>query len=97
VTYDYIRRMLVDKQASSIIGDDEKRKATSDDERAQSFAIAKFTQECFDAGFDPVNQIRMFLVGAIWLADQCGVSREQMIEVLRVARAPDVETVIKPR
>lgn len=91
------RRIRVDEAVKHVIGDSNRVGTGSDAERAQSFVIAKFVRECFDAGFEPLNMIRMLCAGACFLADNSGVSREQLVEVIRAAKLmPGRELIFDP-
>lgn len=97
-TGDQKRKVLVDAASAHIIGAAESRQSGADAIRAQSFQIATAVKQWFDGGYEPANMIRMLLSGACFLADNCGVSREQLIKVITMATAPsDAELIWKPQ
>lgn len=96
-TGDNKRRKLIDVHYKHIIGSDPSRIAGADAEQAQSFQIATAVKQWFDSGYDPINLIRMLLAGACFVADNCDVSREQMVQVIRQAKIMrDRQLIYKP-
>lgn len=97
-TGDKRRRLLVDASVKHVIGGDASRQAGADALNAQSFKIATFVKQSFDAGFEPANMIRMLLSGACFIADNCGVSRDQLVQAIRMSQAPaDAQLIYKPQ
>lgn len=49
----------------------------------QQLAVGHFVRQCFDGGFDSETLVQSLVVGAIWLADNLGISRDALVEIIR--------------
>lgn len=76
------RRLRVDDASKQTLGVDPKTQGGADAIAAQQFNVGVFVRQCFDAGYEPITLIQTLLVGAVWLADNVGVSREQLAKVV---------------
>lgn len=49
----------------------------------QRMQVGHFVRQCFDGGFDSETLVQSLMVGAIWLADNLGISRDALHEIIR--------------
>jgi len=49
----------------------------------QQMAVGHAVRQWFDGGFDSETLVQSLMVGAIWLADNLGISRDALVEVIR--------------
>lgn len=49
----------------------------------QRLIVGHFVRQCFDGGFDSETLVQSLAVGAIWLADNLGISRDALVEIIR--------------
>lgn len=90
-------KIRVDNAVKHVIGDDPARKGGEDALQAQRFNIASAVRQWFDGGYEPLELIRMLLSGACFVADNVGVTREQLVEVIRAAGPmKDAQLIFKP-
>ncbi len=76
------RRLRVDSVSKQLLGDDPRTQVGSDALAAQQFRVGVFVRECYDGGFDPISLIQNLMVGAVFVADNHGVSRDQLIKLI---------------
>lgn len=92
------RRAERDAKARKIITGIDPSKATSSaDEHTVRVQIATMLRQLYDAGIDPVVLVQSYLAGAVWLADNSGISRDQLIEAVKLcAMKSDRQLVYTP-
>ena len=49
----------------------------------QQLVVGHFVRQCFDGGFDSETLVQSLMVGAIWMADNLGISRDALVEIIR--------------
>lgn len=49
----------------------------------QRLVVGHFVRQWFDSGFDSETLVQSLMVGAIWLADNLGISRNALHEIIR--------------
>lgn len=49
----------------------------------QRLVVGHFVRQCFDGGFDSETLVQSLMVGSIWLADNLGISRDSLVEIIR--------------
>lgn len=92
------RRAEREAQAyKTITGVDPRASGVGMEEQSVRMKVATMVRELFDGGADPIVLIQSYLVGAVWLADNCGVSREQLVQlVTSVELKRDRALIFKP-
>jgi hypothetical protein len=92
------RRLLRAKATTeALLGENPATRGSSDDLAAQQFKVGMFVRACFDGGFDRISLIQNLLVGACFIADNFGVSRQQLSEViLAIELKKDRQMIYKP-
>lgn len=81
----------------TITGVDPRTSGPQLEEQTVRMKVATMVRELFDAGADPIVLIQSYLVGAVWLADNCGISREQLVKlVTAVELKRDRALIFKP-
>lgn len=76
------RRVHMDDARALVTGFDPRKAHGEDEKQSMRFTIAEFTRRIYDAGYDPLVIIEMYLAGAAFVGDNSGVSRGQMQKVI---------------
>lgn len=58
-------------------------RSVDSDLQAQRLAVGHAVRGWFDGGFDSETLVQSLMVGAIWLADNLGISRDALHEIIR--------------
>ena len=67
------------------------------DEHDVLMQVAAMVRQLFDSGADPILLIQAYMTGAIWLADNNGISRDQLCQLVRaVELKSDRSLIFKP-
>ena len=91
------RRLRVDETSKQLLGPDTLKPAGADDLASQQFQVGVFVRQCVDAGFDQLSLLQNLLVVSVWLADQIGVSREQIAKTVHaIEMTRDRQLIYKP-
>ena len=53
------------------------------DLQAQRLAVGHAVRQWFDSGFESETLVQSLVVGAVWLADNLGISRDALVEIIR--------------
>lgn len=67
----------------TITGIDPRTSAPALEEHAVLVEVASMVRQLFDAGADPIVLIQAYMTGAVWLADNVGISREQLVQLVK--------------
>lgn len=92
------RRAQRNADAHKIItGVDPRTSAPLLEENTVRMQIATMVRELFDAGADPILMIQCYMAGAVWLADNSGVSRDQLVKLVNAIELKrDRSLIFKP-
>lgn len=91
------RRLRVDDTIRALQGEDPRKSAGADALAAQQFTVGMAVRSWYDANFDPVSLIQNLLVGACFIADNHGVSREQLAKlIMMVELKSDRQLIYNP-
>lgn len=85
------------KATSAITGIDPRKSSAGVDEQGVKMAIAKGLRQLYDGGVDPVVLVQSYLAGAVWLADNSGITRDELkkaIDMLEMKR--ERQLIFKP-
>lgn len=67
------------------------------DEHDVLMQVATMIRELFDGGADPILLIQAYMTGAVWLADNSGISREQLVQLVQAIELKrDRSLIFKP-
>jgi hypothetical protein len=78
------KRAAVSADAHKLItGVDPRTSRPLMDEHDVLMQIATMVRELFDGGADPILLIQAYMTGAVWLADNSGISREQLVQLVQ--------------
>lgn len=72
-------------------------KSADADLQEQRLAVGFAVRRWFDGGMDPETLVQSLLVGAVWLGDNLGISRDALVEVIRRTELKrERELIFKP-
>lgn len=93
----FMREQRNAEHHKTITGVDPRTSAPLMEEEAVRMKVATMLRELFDGGADPLVLIQSYLVGAVWLADNNGVTREQLVKlVTTVELKRERQLIFKP-
>lgn len=91
---DYERAM---EALKVVTGSDQLKRASDTDRATQRVTFAQLVRQVYDGGWDRMTLIESLLAGACFLADNHGVSRQQLCAfVAELALSKDRELVYAP-
>lgn len=91
------RRLRVDDTSKLLLGPDVLKPAGADDLAAQQYQVGIAIRGWYDAGYNHIGLIQNLLVGACFVADNTGVSREQLAKlIVMVEMKKERQLIYKP-
>lgn len=82
------RRAEANRQAmKTITGVDPATQRPLMDAHDVQMQIGTMVRQLFDGGADPIHLVQCYLMGAVWLADNVGISREQLAKAIHAVES----------